>query len=593
MILKPIGATAAAAETNLQYATDKMVVCRFFQQGNCKFGASCRNEHPQSGGNQSGYDNRFAALNSGQSNQGRASDVPPIAALTDEIVQRDLTSELPQWILSCYGPGRDAPEQLFGGLPREQSFEEMRLHYMMGAINGNPQAALNDIQTIYQNAQQQIQHTLNDIPGAIRFIVNAANKHPNRVDICNNASGGAVGLASNAFGAPPPQVSNPFGAPAAAPATPAAGAFGQSSALGQKPNPFGAPAFGQPAQPANSAFGQAPALGASNSVFGKPAQPGGAFGQPSALVGGGLGGKVFGQGAAQPAFGQSGFAQAAATQPGVGFGQTATLGAKPNPFGAQQQPAANPFGQAQQPAQNTGVFGQPATNAATANNPFGAPSPANNAFGAPAAAATPSPFGGQPTPAAPSPFGQPQQPTQQANNPFGGAPAALAAAPAANPFGQPVSALFGGGAAAKAVAQATPVFEAAARSAAGAPQGQGQGQGPYGPNATRQHPDISAYSSKNPDGTLRMFKGKPVTYDIPKGADKPLPFIRQFDGSMLRIWMPNGAPPYTKETEADDPSKYDDPAVQQQWASFIRTGQFEDGLMPEVPPKREWCQWDF
>jgi len=64
------------------------------------------------------------------------------AGLTEEIVQRDLTSELPGWILSCYGPGRDAPEQLFGGNPREQSFEEMRLHYMQGAMNGNPQAAV-------------------------------------------------------------------------------------------------------------------------------------------------------------------------------------------------------------------------------------------------------------------------------------------------------------------------------------------------------------------------------------------------------------------------------------------------------------------
>ncbi|KAK4226305.1 nucleoporin AMO1 [Podospora fimiseda] len=562
-----------------------MVVCRFFQQGHCKFGASCRNEHPGAG-NQSSYNNRFSALNNsggGQSNNNRAPDAPPYAGLTEDTVQRDLTSDLPIWILSCYGPGRDAPEQLFGGSPREQSFEEMRLLYMMAEMNGNPQAALNNMQTLYQNAQQQIQHTLSNIPAAIRFIVDSGNKHPNRIDICKNASGGG-GLTTNAFGAPAPQVANPFGAPAAAAAaaaTPTTGAFGQTSMLGQKPNPFGAPAFGQPAQPAAPAFGQASAPGAPSSVFGAPTQPA-AFGQSSALGGGGLGGKVFGQGASQPAFGQSGFAQAALTtqQPGLGFGQTATLGVNQNPFGAPQQPAAaNPFG-------------QPAAN----NNPFGAPSPAKNAFGAQVAptAATSGPFGGAQPPQQPSAFAQPQPPTQQTSNPFGGAPAA------ANPFGQSAAlaptqsgALFGAPLVGSvAAALGTNSISQLATEAVKTAVSQ-QAQSPYGPNATRKHPDISEYSSRNPDGSLRMFKGKAVIYETPKGSDKPLPFVRQFDGSMMRIWMPNGAPPYTKETEADDPSVYEDPAVQQQWAGFLQTGEFEDGMMPEVPPKREWCSWDF
>lgn len=46
----------------------------------------------------------------------------------------DLTTELPQWILSAYGPGLKAPVQLFGGEEREKSFEEMRLnHYALRA----------------------------------------------------------------------------------------------------------------------------------------------------------------------------------------------------------------------------------------------------------------------------------------------------------------------------------------------------------------------------------------------------------------------------------------------------------------------------
>ena len=62
--------------------------------------------------------------------------------LTRDIIRRDLSDDPPSWILSCYGPGKDAPEQLFGGYPREQSFEEMRLHYLQGAMSGNPQGAV-------------------------------------------------------------------------------------------------------------------------------------------------------------------------------------------------------------------------------------------------------------------------------------------------------------------------------------------------------------------------------------------------------------------------------------------------------------------
>jgi nucleoporin NUP42 len=73
---------------------------------------------------------------------GRAADTPPYPGLTVDAIERDLRAELPQWILSCYGPGRDAPEQLWGGYPREQSVEEIRLHFMMGAMAGNPQGAV-------------------------------------------------------------------------------------------------------------------------------------------------------------------------------------------------------------------------------------------------------------------------------------------------------------------------------------------------------------------------------------------------------------------------------------------------------------------
>ncbi|KAL2157301.1 hypothetical protein VTH06DRAFT_6239 [Thermothelomyces fergusii] len=576
-----------------------MTVCRFYQRGYCRYGNSCKDEHPPKGGQQN-Y-NRFGAL-AGQGNRGmggRASDGPAYPGLTAEAIERDLRSELPQWILSCYGPGRDAPEQLWGGYPREQSFEEIRLHFMLGAMAGNPQGALNDIQNLYQNAQQQIQHTLNNIPAAIQFILDAEKTHPNRIDVCKAASGGAApgsvfGSQRNPFQQSTPSA-NPFGTPSA-PAT-GAGVFGQPSALGQKPNPFGtpaaAPAFGQPAQPAAPAFGQPATLG-SSSPFGRPAQTTSAFGQTSVLGAkpNPFGAPSFGQPAqpAAPAFGQS------------GFGQPGILGQRPNPFGtpaggggafsttSQPAPQNNPFGQpAQQPQQAQtalGLFGQPATNQ-PANNPFGQPS-------------TASPFG-QPATASQSPFGQlPQQPQQQqqhqqqqAINPFG-APGTSTAP--ANPFGQPATTSpFSAAGGTTAAPTPSPFGQPSTSAPAPAPAptpATGSGANPYGPNATRQHPDISTYASHNPDKTLRMFKGKPVTYEEPKPGSKPVPMVRNFDGSKVRIWMPNGAPQYTTQTEAE-PEKYQDPTVMQQWKAFVETGKFAGGVMPEVPPKREFCMWDF
>lgn len=72
-------------------------------------------------------------------------------ALSKETIVKDLTSEAPQWILSAYGPGRDAPEQLFGGNLREQSVEEMRLVHMMAEASGNPQQAVSHLTQVYRS----------------------------------------------------------------------------------------------------------------------------------------------------------------------------------------------------------------------------------------------------------------------------------------------------------------------------------------------------------------------------------------------------------------------------------------------------------
>ncbi|ROV91890.1 hypothetical protein VMCG_09191 [Cytospora schulzeri] len=567
--------------------------------------ANCRFEHP--GANSNANANPFSPLSGGNNNRGgfgrpAAAATGSPFSLSKDTIQKDLAEERPSWLLSAYGPGRDAPEQLWGGYPIEQSFEEMRLHYMTGEASGNPQGALNEIQGLWGQAQQKIQTALGNLDGAINFVMQSQNTHPNRHDICQQNSIPSTGefavgkrpisLASN-------QPPNAFSSPA-----PSGGAFGQPSALGQNANPFstgGGSAFGQPSAPAQSSpFGQPSALGSGGSSFGQPSAlgGGGAFGRPSAL---GQSPSPFGQPSALGQNSSPGFGQASAlgqktsafgspafgqpAQPG-GFGQPSQLGAKANPFSAGGSTAsASPFG----------------TPAAASTSPFGAVGAANNTaspFGQSTQQATPSPFG-QPAPvASASPFGQPQQqaapevsmdsagPTP-ASNPFGAA-ANTTAAPA-NPFGQPAQP-----AASNPFAQAATAntgFGAAAQPPAAAPAA-GGGSGPYPPNASRQHPPYTSYATKAATGQLQAFKGKGVTYKEVDGQN--VPGIRNFDGSWSKIWFPDGPPAYYKDTEPERAYTDQEKAV---YEKFVHTGKFElagagGGGMPEAPPLREFCTWD-
>lgn len=216
--------------------------------------------------------------------------------------------------------------------------------------------------------------------------------------------------------------------------------------MGPKPSPFGQP----------SAFGQPSSLGQTSS----------GFGQPSAL------------GAKPNPFGASGFGQPAqpSMASGTGFGQPGMLGAKPNPFGGPSSsaagPGASPFSAFSNNNANNNVSNNaPATGPFAANSPFSqnAQPAAQNPFGQPnppptnevsmetptangfaAAGNAVSPFGqpaqpaanpfGQPKPAPSNPFGQPQPTAQPATNPFSSAtpaaaPTGNASAAIANPYG--------------------------------------------------------------------------------------------------------------------------------------------------------------
>ncbi|KAI1109924.1 hypothetical protein F5Y14DRAFT_430615 [Nemania sp. NC0429] len=554
-------------------------LCKFYQQGNCRNGASCRFEHPGAETNPFGAPNtnRFNALNK---------DGTTPYKITKDSIKVDLAEERPSWILSCYGPGKDAPEQLFGGYPREQSLEEVMM-YVKGSAN--QQQALSEVMGLYNHAEQQIQATLGKLDAAVEFILTAENSHPNRIDICkqNTIQGGTTGVFAVRSGFPENPLTanstanqNPFSAAAADPNPFASGSgggggptFGQPSSIGQKPNPFGPPQpqFGQPSQ-----------MGAGGPTFGQPSQMGAggpAFGQPSQMGAGG------------PAFGQP--SQMGGSGPA--FGQPSTIGARPNPFSAASTAGPSPFTQVAQP-----TFGQPSV--IGQSNPF-------QAAAAPAAA---NPFSQQ-GPAAPAanPFSQPKDqsmdistPGPAPNNPFGPPPSAsngfnTQAQPTAgtgfpsatpNPFSNPGP---------PAQPQANPFQNA---SAAQAPSAAAARPGPYPPGSTKQHPPVESYIAKAMNGRITSFRGRPVIYkwkvndryqDQPpenQSAEQLTPGFRKPDGTWCKILFPAGPPPYSRDTEPEA-AEYDETA-RAAYARMAASGRFE-GDMPEVPPMREDCVWTF
>ncbi len=480
--------------------------------------------------------------------------------LDKDTITNDLSKERPQWILSAYGPGRDAPLQLFGGHPREQSFEELRLRHYELAAHGNQQQAIQEAQALVNNAEQQIQTALNDVDGAVKYMIDGQNEHPNRLDVCKAK---AAIPTQPQTSTPNQQTTSTFGQPSnsslgqpSAPSAfgrPSVTSFGQSSTttsnFGRPSAPastFGrpsAPTFGQPSQP--SAFGQASSLGQPTSFgqpsssFGKPSIPGPAFGQPSA----------------PGPFG-------APQQQLNAFGKPSGPHLLPQPSSAAQ----NPFSQPLAPT-HASTFGKPST--PSQPSVFGRPSTSNPspAFGQPAISGTTGGFP-QTSTAAPNPFAQPTAPSTTAtlSQPSTAAPISFAQSRASS-ANQPVPA-FGQPFRPSNTAQPS-TGPAATQAGVGITTGQGT-------NVIQVQKDAQDKITSWKGMAVRYFDDEPCY----KGND-----------NWQRIWFPDGPPVFTKT--ADLPDEAYDEATKEDYRHLKQTGAFKDGIMPALPPKREWCSWDF
>ncbi|KIM20846.1 hypothetical protein M408DRAFT_30045, partial [Serendipita vermifera MAFF 305830] len=197
-----------------------MVVCQFYLRDQCRFGANCKNEHP---------DPKPAGFGSnptwGASNTPAA---PANVTFNVESIQRDFgPAEKPLWPISSYGPGKNEPTFLTG---LDISPEEMRARAFEAMKEGKG-AEYNQYEAAaIANANAQYTRVASDVKGAFEA---------------------AFQLSKSASGASAP----------AATAAPSTSAFGGGTTSG-----FGSSTFGQPSTSAfgQSAFGQPkPAFGAS------------------------------------------------------------------------------------------------------------------------------------------------------------------------------------------------------------------------------------------------------------------------------------------------------------------------------------------
>ncbi|XP_033197870.1 uncharacterized protein LOC117160899 isoform X2 [Bombus vancouverensis nearcticus] len=231
-----------------------MVVCKYYRQGNCRFGQYCQFEHI----NTFGGNNKVDSYNEDEY----------IAVL---VAKEMLNAERGrQWLLSCFAPFKDKP--CIPGM-EDLSPEEVRWEMYQAQNNGMvDQAKLHFQQlcTDMKAKREAFKNPTRETLTKLKEILGTGHKNARN----DNTSG-----KSSSFAFATPQLGLPS-------STPSSNVFGNKT-FGTQSNPFSG---GFPPTSNTSIFGRTPTT--SNSVFGQNTQT---FGSS---------GSIFGGGASQPVFGQ-------------------------------------------------------------------------------------------------------------------------------------------------------------------------------------------------------------------------------------------------------------------------------------------------
>ncbi|KAL4231408.1 Nucleoporin-like protein 2 [Mactra antiquata] len=359
-----------------------MPVCRYFQQGTCRYGDKCWYEHP-SGGNQgfrvTAQKQLFGKKSGGQNvtfrdsfgqnqnpykwsaqdNQTKNTSAASTQKMSASDVVKELASEISDaweggkiWPFSCLAFEKDMPS-----LPgfNDISPEELRLEAYDAIKQGNTQAYTQKVETAFNQVNTQRQELKNPNltvkQKLISFIEDCRRNQSSgnaHVTLFSDSSSNTFGCSSGLFGA-------------STSSQPSTGLFGASTSTQSNSGLFGSTSGNQPNA---GLFGKQPEQSGTQSVFGQTSSQASAFGQTGTQS---LFGKsTFGQTEqSNNLFGQNSFGQAPST------GQTGLFG--------QQSTSGSTFGQAAPSSSQQSLFGSPVsspfsdgnTGQATPSTPFG------------------------------------------------------------------------------------------------------------------------------------------------------------------------------------------------------------------------------
>ncbi|XP_017760706.1 PREDICTED: nucleoporin-like protein 2 isoform X2 [Eufriesea mexicana] len=325
-----------------------MVVCKYYRQGNCRFGQYCQLEHINTFGN-----NKVDSYNE---------DEYIVMLVANEIINAERGG---QWMLSCFAPFIERP--CIPGM-EDVSPEEVRWEMYQAQKNGMVEQAklhfqqmCRDMKTKWDAFKNPTRETLNKL----KEILGTGHKDTRN----DNTSGKSSNFtfATPQLGLPSSTSSNVFG----------------NKTFGNQSNPFtggftsttNTSIFGRTATTSNPVFGSTPTFGTNLGVFGGGTSTNSVFGgitNTSTFNTGqntqtfGSSGSIFGGGSSQPVFGQ------------------------PSIFGTINQ-VNNVFGRHQTSQAPTSVFNSGATSSSSL---FSGTSQSNTPVFAGAKTSTANPFGG-------------------------------------------------------------------------------------------------------------------------------------------------------------------------------------------------------